>query len=294
MSESDASPPVVERTVEGVVEHEVPTADGGVLRAYDARPEGRDGAPAVVWHHGSPHTGVPLAPVLGPALARGMRLVTYARPSYGASTPRRGRDVASAADDVARVADALGLGRFAVVGHSGGGPHALACAALLADRTTAAASVSGLAPWDGDDAWFAGMRSDAALRAATRGRDARLAHAAQDAFDPEVFTDADHAALAGPWSVLGDDAGAADAIGPDGLVDDDVAFVSPWGLDLGAVRAPTLVVHGVQDRMVPVSHADRLAASVPHAELRRLEGDGHVSVLREYGTVLGLLLERSR
>ncbi|WP_182111625.1 MULTISPECIES: alpha/beta fold hydrolase [unclassified Actinotalea] len=277
-------------TEQRVGEHDVRTSDGRTLRAYDARPDRAD-APVVVWHHGSPHSGRLLAPLLEPAVERGIHLVTYARPAYGGSTPRPGRDVASAADDVAHVADALGLGRFAVLGHSGGGPHALACAALLADRVTAAASLSGPAPWDGDEAWFAGMRSDAALRAATQGREARARLAEVEEFDEETFTAADWAALSGPWAALGEDA-SDPAATPDGLVDDDVAFVSPWGFDLADVRVPTLVLHGGQDRMVPPSHAARLGALLPGAEARLLPEDGHISVLREYGAVLDRLTGR--
>src|SRR5690348_1459842 len=111
-----------------VSERDVRTDDGRVLRVHEG---GGDGARlTVVWHHGSPQTGALLDPLLDAATVRGIRLVSYGRPSYGGSTPRPGRDVASAADDVARITDALGTGRFATMGASGGGPHALACAAL--------------------------------------------------------------------------------------------------------------------------------------------------------------------
>src|SRR4051794_19701612 len=106
--------------------HDVPLPDGRTVRVHDSgsrEPE----APVVVWHHGSPQTGAPLAPIVAAAHERGMRHVSYARPSYGGSTPQPGRAVADAAADVAAIADALGIQRFAVAGASGGGPHALAC-----------------------------------------------------------------------------------------------------------------------------------------------------------------------
>src|SRR5829696_7089689 len=82
----------------------------------------------LIWHHGSPQTGALFEPLLSLATARRVRLVAYARPGYGGSSASSGRDVASAAADVEQVADALGIGRFATMGASGGGPHALACA----------------------------------------------------------------------------------------------------------------------------------------------------------------------
>jgi pimeloyl-ACP methyl ester carboxylesterase len=92
--------------------------DGRTLRAHDS---GSADGITIVWHHGSPQTGALLEPLLSAAAARDLRLVGYARPSYGGSSPKPGRDVASAAADVAQVADVLGVDRFAVMGASGGG-----------------------------------------------------------------------------------------------------------------------------------------------------------------------------
>jgi pimeloyl-ACP methyl ester carboxylesterase len=249
--------------------------DGRTLRAYDTGM----GARTLVWHHGSPQTGAPPAPLLEAAAARDIRLVSYARPGYGGSTPRPGRDVASAATDVAAVADALGLGRFMVMGASGGGPHALACGALLGDRVTGVVSLAGLAPYDGDDGWFAGMVAPGGLLAARAGRDARERFAETDVFDQDSFTAADWAALAGPWASVGADAHRAGAAGPGGLIDDDVAFVAPWGFDVADVAAPVLLVHGGEDRVVPPAHADRLLRELPRGERWARPDDGHVSVL---------------
>jgi pimeloyl-ACP methyl ester carboxylesterase len=254
--------------------------DGRVVRAHDGGDQGGDTRPAIVWHHGSPQTGAILPPLLDAAAARGIRMVSYGRPSYGGSTPRPGRSVGSAAEDVAAVADELGLDRFAVMGASGGGPHALACAALLPDRVTGVVSLAGLAPFDaaGLD-WFAGMASDAALGAAMRGRAARELHEVTAEFDPASFVERDYDALAGPWASLGDDVGLASADGTDGIIDDDVAFVNPWGFDAADVRAPVLLVHGGRDRVVPPTHSAWLAAHCPRAELWERPEDGHVSIL---------------
>jgi pimeloyl-ACP methyl ester carboxylesterase len=262
-----------------VAERDVRLDDGRVLRAYDSAAAAPADAFTVVWHHGSPQTGAPLDPLLEAAAERGIRLVTYGRPSYGGSSQFPGRDVASAAGDVAQIAAALGAGRLAVMGASGGGPHALACAALLGDRVTGAVSISGLAPFTEDFDWFAGMHAPGALRAAREGREARTRFEETDEFDPESFTAADWAALQSRWRSLGEDAVRAGTAGPDGLIDDDVAFAAPWGFDLAAIAAPVLVVHGGEDRVVPPSHADRLVCDCPRPELWLRPRDGHVSVL---------------
>jgi pimeloyl-ACP methyl ester carboxylesterase len=260
--------------------------DGRTLVAHDA---GGDG-PALVWHHGSPQTGALLDPLVAAASARGMRLISYGRPSYGGSSPSPGRDVASAAHDCAAVADVLGVGSFAVMGASGGGPHALACAAILGARVTGVVCLASLAPRVEDFDWFAGMSAPGGLRAAVSGREARAQFAETEEFDPNSFTAADRAALEGPWQPLGVDAGRAGSEGLDGLIDDDVAFAAPWGFELDAIRPPVLVVHGGEDRVVPPAHADRLVRHVPHSELWLRPRDGHVSVLNACPVAMNWLL----
>jgi pimeloyl-ACP methyl ester carboxylesterase len=179
-----------------------------------------------------------------------------------------------------RVYDAgLGLGRFAVMGASGGGPHALACAALLSDRVTGAVCLAGLAPYTGTPDWFDGMIDPGGPRAAVEGRDARVRHAETDEFDERSFTPEDYDALSGTWAALAEDAGHAGTAWPDGLIDDDVAFVNPWGFELEHVRPPVLVVQGGEDRVIPPAHADRLVRGCPSPELWLRPRDGHVSVL---------------
>jgi pimeloyl-ACP methyl ester carboxylesterase len=268
-----------------VVERDLRVADGRTLRAYDSEGDG----PVVFWHHGTPHTGAIIAPLLTGAAERGLRLVTYARPGYGGSTPMPGRDVASAAGDAAAVADAFGVDRFAVMGASGGGPHALACAALLPGRVTAAATFAGPSPYTGDSSWFEGMTDDGALRAALEGRAARLRHAQTAQFDPAVFTTADWTTLQGPWAALGDDAVRATEAGPAGEADDDVAYVSPWGFDPADITVPVLIIHGDQDGMVPAHHGDRLTRTLRDATRWPRPTDGHVSVLTSYGDALDWL-----
>jgi pimeloyl-ACP methyl ester carboxylesterase len=261
-----------------VSERDVRLDDGRTLRVYDT---GADPAEAFVvfWHHGSPQTGALFEPLLSAAAERAIRLLSYGRPSYGGSSPRPGRDVASAAADVAQIADAFGIAQFAVMGASGGGPHALACAALLLNRVTGVVCLAGIAPLTEDFDWFDGMASEGGLRAAIGGREARQRYAASDEFDTDSFTSADWAALSGVWSSLGADAGRANDAGPDGLIDDDVAFVSPWGFDLTQITTPVLLVQGGQDRVVPPAHAEWLLRNCRRSELWLRPDDGHISIL---------------
>ncbi|WP_214326558.1 alpha/beta fold hydrolase [Nonomuraea sediminis] len=257
-------------------------SDGRRLRVYDTGGSGL----TVYWHHGTPNIGAPPKPLLG---VPGIRWVSHDRPSYGGSTPAPGRDVASVAADVASVADALGIERFAVMGHSGGGTHALACATLLPERVLAAVSVAGLAPFDaGGLDWFSGMADSgvASLRAAAAGREAKQAHEATAEYDPEMFTPRDHAALSGEWSWFGEVVGPALEGGPGGLIDDDLAYVTPWGFDPARIQVPVLLLHGEQDRVVPSSHGRWLAGRCPTAELRLSPDDGHISVLNQAGAAL--------
>lgn len=255
--------------------------DGRMIRVHDGGDGSTSEAFTLVWHHGSPQTGALLAPLAEAAAARGIRLVSYGRPSYGGSTPRPGRDVGSAASDVAQVADALGIGRFATMGASGGGPHALACAAQLPERVIAVATLATLAPRDADGLdWYAGMAGDgASLRAAEQGRDARALFEKANEFDPTSFTDRDYAALDGAWSSLGDDVGAASAAGPDGIIDDDIAYVTPWGFDAADIIAPVLLVHGGQDRVVPLRHSKWLLRHCQDTELWLRPRESHISIL---------------
>jgi pimeloyl-ACP methyl ester carboxylesterase len=261
------------------VKRDLQLTDGRRLVVHDAGSSGASDELNLIWHHGSPQTGALLDPLLASATARNVRLISYARPSYGGSSPNRGRDVASAAADVARIVDALDVDRFAVMGASGGGPHALACAALLSDRVIGAVCLASPAPFTETFDWYAGMVSPGALRAAAVGRDARERYAITDEFDPNTFTAADWAALGGTWASVGRDAGQAGNDGSEGLIDDDVAFAAPWGFDVTEIGLPVLLVQGGEDRVIPSSHADALMRAVPTSQLWLRPRDGHISVL---------------
>ena len=276
-----------------VRETDLELGDGRTLHAYDTG-DGDDRL-AVFWHHGSPNVGAPPKPLFSAADRLGIRWVSYDRPGYGGSTPRPDRDVASAAGDASAVADALGIDRFAVMGHSGGGSHALACAALLPERVLDAVSVAGMAPFGAEGLdWFKGFGPGGAaqLRAAAAGRAALEEHLAGSDDDPG-FTPEDEAALAGEWLWLIDVVRPALAGGMGGFVDDDLAGVGAWGFDPADVLAPALFVHGGRDRVVPAAHGEWLARRVPSAELWLRPEDGHISVLNHSAAALEWLREHA-
>ncbi|WP_427885172.1 alpha/beta fold hydrolase [Kribbella sp. GL6] len=257
-------------------------ADGRVLHGYDSAP-GDTGRLAVVWHHGTPNLGTPPAPLAAASERLGIRWISFDRPGYGGSTAAPGRTVADVAADLTAVLDTLGIGSCAQLGYSGGGTFALGAAALLGDRVTAVATLAAIAPYvaPGLD-WYDGMIPSgiASLRAAAAGRDARVANEELE-YDPE-FTETDLAMFGGPWGWLGSVAGdKAMPNGPDGAVDDDCAYVLPWGADPAAITAPTLLVHGTADRIIPCSHARWLAAHIPSATLDTHENLSHITILNQ-------------
>jgi pimeloyl-ACP methyl ester carboxylesterase len=265
-----------------VKESDLQLSDGRILHIYDSRASGRTASLPVLWHHGTSNTGAPPEPFVEAASRDGTRWVSYDRPGYGGSTPRPGRDLASAAADASSVADALGIETFAVMGHSGGANHALACAALLPGRVPGGVCVATSAPFPAEGLdWFEGMApyGAAQLRAAVQGR-ATLEHfLASTAFDPEYFTPADHAALGGSWSWLLSVVEKAMESGSGPVVDDNLAYVSPWGFSPKQASVPVLFLHGGQDRVIPISHGEWLARHCPSAALWARPADGHISVL---------------
>lgn len=263
----------------------ITASDGRRLGVRDAGSRGSDAPLAVFWHHGTPGLGLPPRPLLALADELGLRLIGHDRPGYGLSDRLRGRHIGHVAADVADIADALGITRYAVLGYSGGGPHALACAA--ADPRVVAVIVgSGLAPRDADGLdWYDGMIASGrhVLTAAERGEQERRS-AEEDGYDPE-FNERDLAALDGEWGWLGDIAGAFTPDDLDGAIDDDLAYVRDWDVDLDAIAAPTLLIHGTDDGIVPLGHGRWVAERIG-AELWEREGDGHVAPVQALSDAL--------
>jgi pimeloyl-ACP methyl ester carboxylesterase len=237
----------------------------------------------------------------------GIRLICYDRPGYGGSDPHPGRTVADAAWDVLEIADALKLDEFSVVGRSGGGPHALACAALLEDRVRSAAVLVSLAPSDADDLdWYAGMAdsnideyldADAAVKDADAAVKASLAKRAKGVRDdPESLLRFLLPQLTEPDRRIVDDVAIrqqltdtyAEALrdSANGWIDDVLAFRRPWGFELSKVNVPVLLWHGEDDMFTPVGHTYWLAKQIPGSILDIQSGAAHFGAMEILPSVL--------
>ena len=290
------------------MQRDVWTPDGRLLVVHEGGDP--DGMP-VIAHHGTPGCGL-LAPAgVEDAAARGIRLVSYDRPGYGKSHRHPGRTVAAAAADTAVIADTLGFARFATWGVSGGGPHALACAALLPERVSAAAVLASAAPFDVAGLNFlAGMGQDnldeygAALAGADDlaaylgpARDEILATTSDSLAEAlaSLLPPVDVEVLNGPHGAFIHRSmvdGLAHSV--DGWFDDDVAFVSPWGFDPASITVPVLLRQGALDLMVPLAHGRWLAGAIPGVDARFTDEDGHLSLIGTIGDTHAWLLRSAR
>jgi pimeloyl-ACP methyl ester carboxylesterase len=221
-------------------------------------------------------------------------VASFSRPGYGLSTRQPGRRVIEAVADTRAVLDAVGAERCLVAGWSGGGPHALACAARL-EPVDAALTIAAVAPYGvaGLD-WMAGMgeenlvefgatlQGESVLRTYLDGVRPHLQTVTVD----EIISSLDSLLPAVDKAVLTDEFGQDMAAsfhralegGVDGWLDDDLAFTSPWGFDVSAIAVPVTIWQGSADLMVPFAHGQWLAAQVPGASVHLEEGEGHLSI----------------
>jgi pimeloyl-ACP methyl ester carboxylesterase len=279
-------------------------ADG---RRLAVRVSGNPTGHPVVYLHGTPGSRVGPFPSGRVLYELGVRLISFDRPGYGGSDRRVSRLVCDVAADVLAIANHLEIERFAVIGRSGGGPHALACAAMLPDRVTRAGVLVSIAPLEAEGLdWFAGM-AESNVREYTTAAEApeslieELAQtAAKIKADPMS-----HVATLGPELPLADrrvvaDAGIrvllaknfAEALRDSaaGWIDDTLAFCSPWGFDLSDIRVPVLLWHGEDDVFSPAEHARWMAERIPTAELRVRPEAAHFNALEEVPDMLSWLI----
>ncbi|TVZ04822.1 alpha/beta fold hydrolase [Trebonia kvetii] len=279
------------------MEHEITTPDGRTLAVQDL---GDPAGKPLLLHMGTPNSRHLYPPIVADAAARGLRLVCWDRPGYGGSTPQPERTIADVAADVRTICAALGFERIGTWGISGGGPHVLACAALLPDLVAAAASLASPAPYpaDGIGDYFAGMGEDnvedvqliisdeaaavekhkrewAEMREVT-GSDIAAAMAS-------LLTPVDAAVLTGDLAeYLAFTMRDGLAPGPEGYWADSLAMVRPWGFELSDIAVPVLLLHGQHDQFVPQSHGAWLAGQIPGVDARLLDDDGHLTLLQKH------------
>lgn len=261
-----------------------------------------DGAPVFLLH-GTPGSGSGPRPRSSVLYRQGIRLISYDRPGYGSSTRLADRRVVDAATDVRAIANWLGIKHFSIVGRSGGGPHALACAALMPDRVDRAAVLVGLAPWNADDLnWYEGMAEANADKHITADRGAAeqmhelRALAEQTAADPESLLEELRTQMSGPdlrlmqsvlyRRLLAKSYADALRVGPYGWLDDILAFRREWGFKLDTIVPPVRLWHGAYDTFSPASHSRWLAQRIPRSEVHVQHDAAHFGAMEALPQIL--------
>ncbi|MGH9085244.1 MAG: alpha/beta fold hydrolase [Acidimicrobiales bacterium] len=274
-----------------------PSAAPNVAATVLSLPDGREvafaeygdpaGAPVFAFH-GTPGSRLQLAPADAAAREARVRLIVPDRPGYGHSSFVARPRLVDWPFDVLAIADHLGLDRFAVLGVSGGGPHALACAASGSSRVAAAAVISSPCPYpDGTEAvrgprrWLARLLGVPGLiwlvATIVVAVSRRLPRAAFDVAR-RCMPEADRRVVDGvgfrEWFI--DSSRRASSTTARAMAQDLALFSSEWRIGLDAVDIPVTIWHGTDDRLVEPSSADVLGAILPHATLRWCPDEGHL------------------
>jgi pimeloyl-ACP methyl ester carboxylesterase len=263
------------------------------------------GSPVFVFH-GSPGSRLQVRAAHAPALARGIRVIAPDRPGLGLSSRLPGRAIADWPEDVRELADALGLERFAVVGISGGGPYAAACAWRLPERISRAGIISGVAPGAGPNLasdlrrrgrglfdlvlntpWLMRAVMDGGAVPCRRLPDHVLERvlALAPAEDQPILRRPEVAAALG--------AGLREAFrqGGQGVADELLLLMRPWTVRLQEIQVPVRLWHGESDGVVPVAMGRYLAQAIPNCRAEFIPGGGHYLVFDRIGAFLDAMIE---
>ena len=263
-------------------------------RRLQYRVSGPDGAMPLVFHHGTPGALTPIRALERAAHVRGLRLVTTSRPGYGSSDRQPGRSVVDVAGDTSALLAEIGADRCVIAGWSGGGPHALACAARV-EEPAAALMIAAVAPFEAPGLdWTSGMGEEnvTEFNVTLEGEPSLRSYLdAQREFLREataagiiavlsiILPEVDRAVLTDEFAE-DMEAGFHEALrtGVDGWLDDDLAFTKAWGFDLDEIAVPTMIWQGSADLTVPFAHGQWLGANVPGVRAHLEDGEGHLSV----------------
>ncbi len=283
---------------------QVTLSDGRLLRfAEYGDPNGRP----LLYFHGWPSSRLEPRTVENLLSGLPVRVIAPDRPGFGGSTFQNGREIQDWPADVSQLADHLRLDRFLVLGVSGGGPFATACAAKIPERLSGVGLVCALAPLDTPELtdgmvglnrrllalarhipWFA-QKTGAVLLQAFWGKGEQAIPEQIEAQLPE----ADRRALAIPELRQALIAASVEGLrnGLQGAAREGFLFAHPWGFRLGEIRAPVQLWHGEKDVIVPPAMGRYLVQSIPGCRAQFFPDDGHFSLpytkLRE---ILGTLL----
>ena len=273
--------------------------DGRFLEYFD---NGIASTSAIIFHHGTPAHASLWATWLELAATRGIRALSYSRSGYGISDRNEGRTVLSNNDDIRELLDSFGIRDFVSIGWSGGGPHALATTQLNGCKgviTLAGVGEYGAADLDflagmgpeNEEEFGEALKGEAAISAWMDANAVPFKNVTENDIREALgglIGDVDKKALEGP---VADEYATATrkglAVSFAGLIDDDIAFVQPWGFDLGAITTPVMIWQGDDDFMVPHAHSYWLEKHIPTGKLNFVPGHGHVSLIADYkGEVL--------
>lgn len=260
---------------------------------------GEPGWPCVLFFHGSPSSRLRLVYLEPQFLAAGIRVISPDRPGYGRSSPQPGRSMADWPVDIAALADTLGLDHFIVAGHSGGGPYAAACTALLPGRVSAGILLGGVTDMGWPGAWDGYLESEAQLMRMPDEETAIAWCMERFGADGSGFFAASGIELSRPDEQLYADEEVARLLasaraeafrqGVAGYAQDIVIQGRPWPFDPSAVAVPVHVVHGELDSLLPLTHSRHTSELIPGSILRVLQGHGHFTILGGLPTMVSAL-----
>ncbi len=261
-----------------------------------------DGAVAL-YHHGAPGGRLELAALDDAFDAAGICVVTADRPGYGGSSLLAGRSTADWADDAAALADHLGAERFVVMGLSSGGPYTVACASLLGDRVVGAIVAAGNTDMSWPDAGVGYLESELGIMALPDADAAVAVCIDRYGVDGSRFFDGEMDLGPTDDTWLADEKNAAALIatmgeafaqGVVGYAHDIWVQGRPWSFDPSAIRCPVIVAHGADDHLVPIAHSRHTASLILGAELRIIDGVGHLGLVDRLPALAAEIVRRDR